>query len=343
MNSILQIVVAAATVGSTFAQRVLVNISGDMKPTAAIGLAVGGVAAASIGKVLISGLGKAAFTTIEKASIVGGKKIAVAGAEKAAISGIGKITAGKTAVASITAREAAISSASYEAKESITKSTTAAIEKNCGFINTKETPYLFHKYEHLSVAINDPNRLRAFIKNNPSFIDDASLDLYKAKPEFFADDFNSTIVASKMKGTFRDAIHAKISERNMQTANELAEVIASGLKRNGISITSLGSTRTELDQAIDRFVKVAASGKSDYKWGYKSGAVFVKGDVGHFSFEQEVSISSIIKATAAGAVAISASNIDWKKDSFVQIKSCIGNFCLDIDSKNKSATKKAPP
>ena len=58
----------------------------------------------------------------------------------------------------------------------------------------------------------------------------------------------------------------------------------------------------------------------------------MKGEIGHFSFEQEVSLSVVAKVIVAGALLRSGYKVAWDKDSFVQIKGCIGEFWLNLDS-----------
>ena len=137
-----------------------------------------------------------------------------------------------------------------------------------------------------------------------------------------------------MLGSFDDAIQAKVV---VQTSKEADSIIKGSLRRleqDGIDLSKLSSMETaKLEKILAESMASEINGlanSTSYQWGYKSGKVFVKGDVGHFSFEKELAITDIAKSILVGTVTASGYQYGWKNKKFKRVHTCIGSFCLDI-------------
>jgi hypothetical protein len=325
---------------------ILANVSGEMKPVAAIGAATVGAGAMVAGKIIVGGAAKG---VAEKAAVNLGGKAVLGSAEQAALAtaskGVGgataKATVAKAVVGGAAAREGTIAAAHAEARNAITEASSEIIGKNYSSLSQQDMKFINNRYGNIGEKIKDAHSFAEFADANNTFIDDLSIDMYSKYPAAFGPRFNKTQVASHFTASFGDVIHAGITSRNSYVANQLYRELVDELAKRGISIQDLAKNSGDVSKLVDRIVKDSTKTKTDYKWGYKSGAIYVKGEIGHFSFEQEVSLSTLAKVAASGGAAAAAYKIDWKKDAFIQIHSCIGDFCLDADT-SKPANQSKP-
>jgi hypothetical protein len=249
-------------------------------------------------------------------------------------------TAGKLAVGSAAAKKGVATLTEYEAETVLSTTAYSALRSESELMSEKQLPNLFRKYPGLSGAVRDNKSFERLLDANPRLLDDASVELYRTKPSLFAKEFQGNALLNISPDAFAGSVHEKVSAQNSDAVKNLLLTVRESLEKKGIPATELGGLEQQareklvekvLSQEIDHFTR-----DTGYEWAYKSGVRSVKGKVGHFAFEQEVSIPSLAKATAIGTAAISGYKVVWSKDSFVQVESCVDNFCINVDSRRRT-------
>jgi len=279
--------------------------------------------------------------------IAGGIKLLA----KSSASGAGKYLTAKAGagalvkggvVASVGSRGALIGVSEYEASAALSQTTSSLFRSNPEILSNDNLPDLFRKYPGLSLASKDPAEYEAFLAKNPKFIEDASISLYRRDPALFAKSFGESRFIGLNQDGFGVVIHERVRSQNEDAVKKLLSSVADSLAKKGFPASKLEGMEEKaleklvekaLAQEIDRKLKSA-----EYTWAYKSGTLSVKGDIGHFTFEQELSIAGIAKTVAMGSAAFSGYKIVWNKDSFVQAQTCIDAFCINLDSRKRTLT-----
>jgi hypothetical protein len=297
----------------------MATMTGEAKPGAIAGVAALGVAAV------------AGMKLLAKSGVSGAAKFA---ASKGAIG-----VATKVGIGSAGTREGLIVLSAHEARDVLSATTRGTLHAGSDLLSPQYLPDLFRKYPELAALRSNSAKYEAFVSQNPRFLEDASLSLYRKNPSLFAERFAEQRVLGLYQDQFGGVVHQQVKSQNQESIQELLASVSKSLEKKGYSSAALQGMEEKaleklvekaLNQEIERTLK-----KSDYKWTYKSGTLGVKGEVGHFAFEQEVSLTTLAKATAAGAAVTAGYKVVWNKDSFVQVKSCIGDFCLNVDSNKR--------
>ena len=289
-----------------------------------------------------------AVTTIAAggAAIVAGIKLFA----KAGASGAGKLiatkgaaaTAIKVGVGTAGSRESLIIMSEHEARAVLSSTTRSTFSSRPDLLAPEHLPDLFRKYPRLPSATKEPAAYEAFLAENPKFLDDASVTLYRREPSLFAKSFGENRILGIYQDRFGTVVHEKVKSQNEDAVSNLLTNVTASLEKKGFPTSKLqGMEEKALEKIVDKALAQEIERdlkNAEYKWAYKSGTLSVKGDIGHFAFEQEVSISGLAKAIAIGAAGASGYKIVWSKDSFVQVRSCIDMFCIDLDSKKRTVT-----
>jgi hypothetical protein len=224
--------------------------------------------------------------------------------------------------------------------------TLQAFSKNPLMLSEKAFPDLYRSYPALAKIRPGSEQFEEFVRNNPKFLDDASLTLYQRRPALFAEEFSAHRMLALYPERFGEVVHDEVSKKNALAVAKLLEDVSTSLARKGISPERIKGMQEkaldkliekELSQHIDKVVR-----GSNYKVKYKSGTLSFSGEVGHFEFEQEISLPKIVKTIVIGGATISAYHVVWNQDAFVQVHACAGQFC-SRDLSSKSAVKEAVP
>jgi len=300
-------------------------MAGSTKVGTMAGAGIAGAASIAAAKIVI----KSGATKVGASSI---SKIGISTAGKYGAGTVGKVTAG-----TFSGRAGAVSYAEMEASNILKETGLRALKSNPTLLSEREIALLSRSYPELPHILKSSSTLDDYFMLHPELADDISLAIYKSNPRLFASQFQESILLRRYTDAFDNTINDMVTAQTSREANTIISNSLRRLEQDGIDISKLKSMeKANVEKLIADSIKnqlQSSSVNQSYAWGYKSGSLFVKGDIGHFSFEQEVAISSIVKMAVAGSVAVGGYKYGWSKNKFVRAHTCVGDFCLEVSKK----------
>lgn len=223
-----------------------------------------------------------------------------------------------------------------QAQVVLKETTTSVFQSQPYLVTAERLPGLYKKYPALAKT-NDVNRLFA---ENPKILRDAEIDLYRSDPKLFAPGLKSNELLRSNPRGFMSEIHDGVSSQTQDSVTAVLAAVRQDLEKRGISTSALNKMHKDVEQKlIDKIIakEIDQLMKStDAVWAYKNGKITVKGEIGHFSYEQEFSIISTGVVVGAGVFMIAGFSVKPETDVFSVLRPCIGDFCLKVDISARS-------
>jgi len=285
-----------------------------------------GAAPAVAGTAAAAGVGVGAFKLFAKAEVFTAKTAV----------GVGKFGAAKFGVITAeTGNLGIIEVSEHDAAKLLNSVAESKLATNPNYFSGDSFTTLKNKYPDYSAYQSGKMTLDDFIERNPKFLDDASLDIYSKNPTLFATEFSESWALRIHPEEFGKVVASRINEVDTEDVEGLLSAVEANLSKKGFSTADLTGMKTKasekliekaLSQEIDKALK-----EDERKWVYKSGTLTIKGNIGHFEYEQELSASTIRKLIFLGGTVKLGYKIAWDKNTFIQTKACIEDFCLNAD------------
>jgi hypothetical protein len=247
----------------------------------------------------------------------------------------------KGVTASVGAHEGIHVVALEEAQTVLSATTRHALSSQPYLFERTSMPGLYNRYPDLADVTAHRMQVDTFLKNNPKFLDDASVSLYEKDPKLFANELSKQRILHLDSSAFDSVLTSNIQSKNEAEFAKIADGTTRRMRRDGYTPDALRNLDdAKVHAIVEKYVERELAGESStsHRWAYKSGKLVVSGKAGNFEYEQEVSVEWVVKASMVSVAAVGGKRLVWDKSEFHKDNRClVSDLCEREDAVNPEA------